>query len=56
MVEGAGTAAALLARGRDLDLDLPVTAAVDAVLNRGADMEAVAAALLARPPRGAETG
>ncbi len=56
VVEGAGTAAALLARGRDLDLDLPVTAAVDAVLNRGADMEAVAAALLARPPRGAETG
>ncbi len=33
-----------------------MTAAVDAVLNRGADLEAMAAALLARPPRGAETG
>jgi len=56
VVEGAVTAASLLARGRDLGLDLPVTEAVDAVLNRGADLVATAAALMARPPRGAETG
>lgn len=55
VVEGAATVAALLARGRSLGLDLPVAAAVDAVLNRGADLETTAAGLLARPPRGAET-
>lgn len=55
VVEGAATAAGLLARGTALGLDLPVTEAVDAVLNRGADPAATAAALLARPTRGAET-
>lgn len=55
VVEGAATAAGLLARGRALGLDLPVTAAVDAVLNQGADLQATAAALMARPLRGAET-
>lgn len=55
VVEGAATAAALLAQGRSLGLDLPVTAAVDAVLNHGAALQATAAALMARPPRGAET-
>lgn len=55
VVEGAATAASLLARGRSLCLDLPVTAAVDAVLNRGADLRETATALMARPSRGAET-
>lgn len=55
VVEGAATAASLLARGRSLGLDLPVTEAVDAVLNRGADLKATAVGLLARPSRGAET-
>lgn len=55
VVEGAATAASLLARGRALGIDLPVTEAVDAVLNRGADLDVTAATLLARPPRGAET-
>ncbi|EDP61342.1 Glycerol-3-phosphate dehydrogenase (NAD(P)+) [alpha proteobacterium BAL199] len=55
VVEGAVTAASLLARGRSLGLDLPVTEAVDAVLNRGADLKATAMGLLARPSRGAET-
>jgi len=55
VVEGAATAASLLALGRWLGLDLPVTEAVDAVLNRGADLRATAMALMARPSRGAET-
>lgn len=55
VVEGATTAASLLARGRALGLDLPVTEGVDAVLNHGADLKATATGLLARPSRGAET-
>ena len=55
VVEGATTAASLLARGRALGLDLPVTEAVDAVLNRGADLRDTALSLMARPSRGAET-
>jgi len=56
VVEGASTAAALLGLGRRLGLDLPVTEAVDAVLNQGADPKAAAGVLLARPPGRAETG
>ena len=55
VVEGAGTAASLLARGRALGIDLPVTEAVDAVLNHGADLRNTATMLMARPSRGAET-
>jgi glycerol-3-phosphate dehydrogenase (NAD(P)+) len=55
VVEGTSTAAALLGLGRRLGLDLPVTEAVDAVLNQGADPKAAAGVLLARPPGRAET-
>jgi glycerol-3-phosphate dehydrogenase (NAD(P)+) len=49
VTEGLHTAAAAVALGRKLGVDLPICAAVDAVLNRGADLGATIAQLLARP-------
>lgn len=52
VVEGAYTAAAVLARAKALGVDMPICAAVDAVVNRGAEIGATIEALLARPLRG----
>jgi glycerol-3-phosphate dehydrogenase (NAD(P)+) len=52
IAEGVYSAAALVARARRLGLDLPIAEAVDAVLNRGAEIDATISALLARPFRG----
>ncbi|MEQ8345824.1 MAG: NAD(P)H-dependent glycerol-3-phosphate dehydrogenase [Sneathiellaceae bacterium] len=49
VVEGYHTARAVHALSAARDLDLPVAAAVHAVLYRGADLDAAIAALLARP-------
>ena len=35
----------------DLDVDMPIPAAVDSVLNHGADLDAAIEGLLARPLR-----
>jgi glycerol-3-phosphate dehydrogenase (NAD(P)+) len=51
IAEGVYSAAALMTRARQLGLDLPIAQAVDAVLNRGAAIDATIAALLARPFR-----
>lgn len=51
LVEGAASAAAVVELAAQLDVDLPVSVAVDAVVNRGADIEATIRALLARPLR-----
>lgn len=47
--EGVHTAAAAAALARQHHVDMPITAAVDAVLNHNADLEKVIAGLLARP-------
>lgn len=49
LAEGRHTVAALAARGRDLGVDVPITDGVDQVVNHGADLKMVVAALLARP-------
>ncbi|MCK6449459.1 MAG: NAD(P)-dependent glycerol-3-phosphate dehydrogenase [Alphaproteobacteria bacterium] len=51
VAEGVASAAAVIARARREGVDMPIVAAVDAVLNRGADIEAELHALLARPFR-----
>ncbi len=51
VVEGAATAAAVRQLARRLRVDMPIADAVGQVLDEGADLPAVAAALLARPPR-----
>jgi len=51
VAEGVYSAAALVARAKKLGLDLPIAEAVDAVLNRGAAIDATIASLLARPFR-----
>jgi glycerol-3-phosphate dehydrogenase len=40
--------AVLAARGRELGVELPITAGVDSVVNQGAELRAVVAGLLAR--------
>ena len=52
VTEGVTTAAAALALARKHNVDMPIVAAVDAVLNRHADIDATIAGLLARPLRG----
>jgi len=52
VVEGAYTAAAVIGRARQLRVDMPICEAVDAVVNRGAEIGATIEALLARPLRG----
>lgn len=51
VVEGEATAPAVLARARRLGIEMPICAAVDAILHRGADLDATIRALLARPLR-----
>jgi glycerol-3-phosphate dehydrogenase (NAD(P)+) len=51
VVEGEATAPAVLARAARLGIDMPICAAVDAILHRGADLDEAIRALLARPLR-----
>jgi len=51
VVEGEATAAAVLARATKLGIEMPICAAVDAILHRGADLDDAIRALLARPLR-----
>ncbi|SMF83756.1 glycerol-3-phosphate dehydrogenase (NAD(P)+) [Tistlia consotensis] len=51
LAEGVATAAAAVALAGDLGVELPISAAVDAVVNRGADLATTIEALLARPLR-----
>lgn len=49
VAEGVTTAPAVLALAKTLGVDMPISAAVDAVLHKGADIDETIAALLARP-------
>jgi glycerol-3-phosphate dehydrogenase (NAD(P)+) len=49
LTEGRYTAAAAVELGRQLSLELPIAAAVDAVINQGASIEATIESLMARP-------
>ena len=49
IAEGRFTAAAAVRMADDLGIEVPILAAVDAVLNKSADIDATIAALLARP-------
>jgi glycerol-3-phosphate dehydrogenase (NAD(P)+) len=51
IVEGETTAPAVLARAKRLAIEMPICAAVDAILHRGADLDDAIRALLARPLR-----
>jgi len=51
VAEGVHTAASVVALADQLGIEMPISAAVDAVLNRGADLDATIAGLLARPFR-----
>jgi glycerol-3-phosphate dehydrogenase (NAD(P)+) len=51
VVEGVATAAAVTQLAAGLHVEMPITAAVDAVLHRGMEIEAMIAALLSRPYR-----
>ncbi len=55
VAEGVFSAEAVTALAADLGVDMPIATAVDAVLNRGADLDATIAGLLDRPFR-AEQG
>ena len=55
IAEGVASAAAVMQRARRERVEMPIVAAVDAVLNHGGDVEAELRALLARPFR-EETG
>ena len=49
VAEGVFTAASVVALGRRLGVEMPISEAVDAILNGGADIETTIAGLLARP-------
>jgi glycerol-3-phosphate dehydrogenase (NAD(P)+) len=51
VVEGEATAPAVLARATRLGIEMPICAAVDAILHRGADLDETIRGLLARPLR-----
>jgi glycerol-3-phosphate dehydrogenase (NAD(P)+) len=51
VVEGEATAPAVLARAARLGIEMPICAAVDAILHRGADLDQAIRGLLARPLR-----
>lgn len=51
IAEGVASAASVAERARRAGVEMPIVAAVDAVLNRGADIDAEIRALLARPLR-----
>jgi len=54
VAEGEATSAAVVRRATMLGIDMPICAAVDAVLHHGADLDATIAGLLARPLRAEE--
>ena len=49
VAEGVYSASSVVALANRLKVDMPISAAVDAVLNRGADLDSAIAGLLARP-------
>jgi glycerol-3-phosphate dehydrogenase (NAD(P)+) len=49
VVEGVATAAAVAALASERGIDMPIATAVDAVLHRGADLDATIAGLMSRP-------
>lgn len=49
VAEGVFSAAAVTELARRMGVVMPISAAVDAVLNRGADLDATIAGLLSRP-------
>jgi glycerol-3-phosphate dehydrogenase (NAD(P)+) len=51
VVEGEATAPAVLARAGKLGIEMPICTAVDAILHKGADLDATIRGLLARPLR-----
>lgn len=51
LAEGVFTAPAVLARAARAGIEMPICAAVDGVLNRGADIDATIRVLLARPAK-----
>ncbi len=51
VAEGVFSAAAVTGLAGELGIEMPIVAAVDAILNRGADIDETIAALLARPFR-----
>jgi len=51
VAEGVATAASVTALARRLGIEMPISAAVDAILHRGADVDETIAGLLARPFR-----
>jgi glycerol-3-phosphate dehydrogenase (NAD(P)+) len=51
VVEGEATAPAVLARAARQQIEMPICAAVDAILHQGADLDEAIRALLARPLR-----
>ncbi|HLG48175.1 MAG TPA: NAD(P)H-dependent glycerol-3-phosphate dehydrogenase [Reyranella sp.] len=51
VVEGEATAPAVLARAKRHGIEMPICAAVDAILHRGADLDEAIRGLLARPLR-----
>ena len=48
LAEGRHTVAALAARASKMDVELPITHAVDQVINHGADLAEIVAGILAR--------
>ncbi|MFO0988809.1 MAG: NAD(P)H-dependent glycerol-3-phosphate dehydrogenase [Alphaproteobacteria bacterium] len=55
VAEGVATAPAVLALAKRLGVDMPISAAVDAVLHEGADIDETIQALLARPLKAEKT-
>jgi glycerol-3-phosphate dehydrogenase (NAD(P)+) len=51
VVEGEATAPAVLARARRYEIEMPICAAVDAILHGGSSLDEAIRALLARPLR-----
>ncbi|HYD04274.1 MAG TPA: NAD(P)H-dependent glycerol-3-phosphate dehydrogenase [Reyranella sp.] len=51
VVEGEATAPAVVARAAKLGIEMPICAAVDAILHKGADLDQTIRGLLARPLR-----
>ncbi len=51
VAEGVFTASSVTELAGNLGVDMPICAAVDAILNHGADIDTTIAGLLARPPR-----
>jgi glycerol-3-phosphate dehydrogenase (NAD(P)+) len=49
VAEGVASAASTVALGHKMGIEMPISAAVDAVLNQGADLNATIEALLSRP-------